>query len=357
MKLLVFASLFLLTLMSCSNPISKILGNNTPHEGYARKMEKTTGGNYWITVSENSLLAPHSIKLPYRQLGYFPKDKARALSLQFNVRRGEKLSIELNSTDSLQIFADVFKQEGAGINHLIALGKDDSVISFDAEETGSYILRLQPPLESSGRYDLAIKLFPSLEFPVAGKKARVGSVWGDPRDNGLRSHEGIDIFAPKLTPVIAAADGTISSVKDGGLGGKTVNLKVSGRNLSLYYAHLDQQLVQSGQSVKKGDTIGLVGNTGNAQTTPPHLHFGIYSYGGAIDPLPFVDKTSDPIPAVANKDIIYPLQLTKEILLKDKSTIKAKTKLLPLAVTVSGYLAELESGKLIEVRFNQVKKA
>jgi hypothetical protein len=48
-------------------------------------------------------------------------------------------------------------------------------------------------------------------------------------------------------------------------------------------------LVEDNQLVEKGDTLGLMGNTGNARTTPPHLHFGIYTFGGAVDPLPFVN--------------------------------------------------------------------
>jgi hypothetical protein len=61
----------------------------------------------------------------------------------------------------------------------------------------------------------------------------------------------------------------------------------------LYYAHLDKQLVRAGQRVRAGDTLGLVGNTGNARTTAPHLHFGIYRSGqGAVDPLPFVQRAA-----------------------------------------------------------------
>ncbi len=52
-----------------------------------------------------------------------------------------------------------------------------------------------------------------------------------------------------------------------------------------YYAHLDTQVVRRGQRVSVGDTLGFVGNTGNARTTPPHLHFGLYS-GGSFDPYP-----------------------------------------------------------------------
>jgi hypothetical protein len=97
------------------------------------------------------------------------------------------------------------------------------------------------------------------------------------------------LFAPKRTPVVAAADGIITRVNENRLGGKVVWQRPKGKNLSLYYTHLDEQLVNDGQHVKAGDTIGLVGNTGNAKSTPPHLHFGIYAFGGAIDPLPFVD--------------------------------------------------------------------
>ena len=64
---------------------------------------------------------------------------------------------------------------------------------------------------------------------------------------------------------------------------------------------MDSQLVRSGQTVKAGDTLGLVGNTGNARTTPAHLHFGIYSGRGALDPYPFVrQETAEPAPVTAD---------------------------------------------------------
>ena len=55
--------------------------------------------------------------------------------------------------------------------------------------------------------------------------------------------------------------------------------------------------MQAGQRVRAGDTLGLVGNTGNARNTNPHLHFGVYRSGqGAVDPLPFVRRASTPAP-------------------------------------------------------------
>jgi murein DD-endopeptidase MepM/ murein hydrolase activator NlpD len=131
-------------------------------------------------------------------------------------------------------------------------------------------------------------------------------------------------------------------------------MKVIGRDINLYYAHLDKQLVHAGQLVKKGDTLGLIGNTGNAKHTPSHLHFGIYGDHGAIDPWPFVNQSEKSAPIPATKSLSAKLELSKS--LKGKSgTIKQKTLLLPIAVTSSGYLAELPDGTFIHAPFNSVK--
>ncbi|HMB93009.1 MAG TPA: M23 family metallopeptidase, partial [Rhodothermales bacterium] len=140
-----------------------------------------------------------------------------------------------------------------------------------------------------GRFQVTIQTEASLAFPVAGKNSSaIRSVFGDPRDGGRRRHHGVDIFAPRGTPVLAAADGVVSRVRNGGLGGKTVWLRDRDGN-NLYYAHLESQLVTAGMRVSVGDTVGLVGNTGNARTTPPHLHFGIYR-NGPMNPYPFIHQ-------------------------------------------------------------------
>lgn len=356
-------NLFLLFLsissfISCNSSTRKIFGSKkTPHEVHADKVDNNPAGKQWLEVSKSILSATQPIKLPYSLLGSFPTGKPRALALQFTAKQGERINFDLlkAGTQGLTIYADVYKQEPTGISHLVAADTASSFFGFNAEQTGIYILRLQPALQHSGEYRLSVSVAPSLGFPVAGDKARVGSVWGDSRDGGKRSHEGIDIFAAKLTPVIAAADGYISRVNDGGLGGKTVNLKVAGRNLSLYYAHLDKQLVQEGQEVKKGDTLGLVGNTGNAKTTPPHLHFGIYTFGGAIDPLPYVNKTIKKAPAPVAKNIPSQLSLIRSIKTMADETVTANTLLIPLALTPEGYIAELPDGNIIQAPFKSVK--
>jgi hypothetical protein len=131
----------------------------------------------------------------------------------------------------------------------------------------------------------------NLAFPVAGKKASIASFWGDVRDGGKRKHEGIDIFAKKGTPVVAICDGIVTSTGNTPRGGKTIWVQSLKHTWTAYYAHLDVQKVKVGQFVKKGQTIGTVGNTGNARTTPPHLHFGIYTWWGAVNPLPYVKNS------------------------------------------------------------------
>jgi len=137
-----------------------------------------------------------------------------------------------------------------------------------------------------------------LIFPISGK-SNIGSYWGDSRDGGARKHEGIDIFAAKGTAVVAVADGYVLEVTEDGIGGKSVTIQSDDYTWRSYYAHLDQQKVARGQLVKKGQLIGTVGNTGNAKSTPSHLHFGIYDGNIAIDPLPYV-KTSPKIAAPVN---------------------------------------------------------
>ncbi len=283
-----------------------LLSKRTPHEQYAHKLteaglDATAIGRSWMAAGGRALAQPVHIQLPYREQGYLPAGEPRAMGLRFTAKRGQRLQFEIlkNPVAGFLLYIELWQPaEGGGKPQLLtALDTNKTVFSFDADRDQALILRLQPELLVSGEYTLNITVGPSLGFPVAGRSPKIGSFWGDARDAGGRKHEGIDIFAPKRTPAIAAEDGVITSVREGGLGGKVVFMRPRGRDINLYYAHLDEQLVRTSQSVAKGDTIGLVGNTGNAQSTPPHLHFGIYAIGGAIDPLPFVEPTIRQAPA------------------------------------------------------------
>ncbi|HYC30254.1 MAG TPA: peptidoglycan DD-metalloendopeptidase family protein, partial [Chitinophagaceae bacterium] len=227
--------------------------------------------------------------------GYFAADRPQAAGLRFQGRRGEKIKISLTKTPAtgFLVYLELWRAAGtAGDKPKLIAAADttNSTIDHEVDDQATYIVRVQPELLKSGEYTLSISAGPSLAYPLRSPaKNRIESFWGDARDAGARKHEGIDIFAPKLTPAVAAADGYVTRVNENTLGGKVVWMQPRNKNYVLYYAHLDQQLVTNGQEVKTGDTLGLVGNTGNARTTPPHLHFGIYTSGGAIDPFPFVN--------------------------------------------------------------------
>ena len=131
-----------------------------------------------------------------------------------------------------------------------------------------------------------------LPIPVdAVKTSQLKDTWGAARSQG-RSHEGIDIMAPRGTKVFSATDGLIADLRNNNLGGKVIWVMGPAGSWH-YYAHLDahKRGLNIGDSVKKGDIIGYVGNTGNARHTSPHLHYGIYLNGkgrGAVNPFPYL---------------------------------------------------------------------
>ncbi|MGZ5287657.1 MAG: M23 family metallopeptidase [Flavisolibacter sp.] len=356
-KLSILVLLIAMFAASCTSVANKIFKKQTPRENYEDKIEDRPEGRLWKLASEKALVQPVNISLPYSQEGYFDTDHPRSLGLKFTAKRGEQIRFQLDKLMGVGkvMYADLFKEDVYGSSIVLTADTGTSTFQYDIEENGNYILRLQPELLAGGDYNLSITSGASLGFPVLGNKARIGSFWGAGRDGGKRSHEGIDIFAPKRTPVVAAADGYVTSVKEGGIGGKTVWLRLQDKNLTLYYAHLDEQLVKMGQFVKKGETLGLVGNTGNAITTPHHLHFGIYTIGGAIDPLVFVDEKEKQAPKIPNKEIsAKALKLTRSFK-SDSIRISAQSLIIPLAVTAKGYIAELPGGQQVIMPFDQVK--
>ncbi len=294
---------------------SGMFGKKSPHEVYGDKikeagLQETALGKQWFLAADQSLLYPLIVNLPYSETGYFPADKPKALGVRFHAKRGEKITVNLTKkpTTGFVIYLDMWEPSVTSSTtkpKLLASADTTSAsLTYPIKKDGNYVVRLQPELLKGGEYTLSITNGPSLAFPIAPNiKSNIASFWGQGRDNGTRKHEGIDIFAPKRSPLVAAADGVITRVGEIGLGGKIIFLNPDNEDYSLYYAHLDEQLVQRGQRVKTGDTIGLVGNTGNAQHTSAHLHFGIYTNSGAVDPLPFVNRVTK-----APEKITAPLQ-------------------------------------------------
>lgn len=125
-------------------------------------------------------------------------------------------------------------------------------------------------------------------FPVIATSKGAPSFsddWGAPRSGG-RTHQGNDIFADKGTPLLAVDDGNVRFGVDP-LGGNIASL-VGQDKTRYYYAHLDA-FEGANRAVKAGEIVGYLGKTGNAASTPPHLHFEVHPDGGAaVDPFPFL---------------------------------------------------------------------
>lgn len=116
-----------------------------------------------------------------------------------------------------------------------------------------------------------------LLIPVEGvTAAQLRDTYNDSRSGG-REHDAIDIHAPRGTPVRATADGTIRKLHSGARGGLSLYQMDDDGRTRYYYAHLDEYAegMAAGRRVRRGDVIGYVGDTGNAQPGDYHLHFSI----------------------------------------------------------------------------------
>ena len=139
-----------------------------------------------------------------------------------------------------------------------------------------------------------------LAIPVQGiKPNELSDTFTQARAGGARVHDAIDIMAAEGTPVLAAADGTVEKLffSDGG-GGITIYVRSPDTRWSYYYAHLQAYApgLAEGQQIKRGQVIGSVGHTGNANPAGPHLHFAInrmqpgekWYNGSPINPYPLL---------------------------------------------------------------------
>ncbi len=120
-----------------------------------------------------------------------------------------------------------------------------------------------------------------LVVPVQGvQPERLVDTFTDAR-GADRVHDAIDIMAPRGTPVVAVADGTIEKLFDSERGGLTIYQFEPSARYAYYYAHLDRYAagLVEGRRVRQGEVIGYVGSTGNASPEGPHLHFAVFVLG------------------------------------------------------------------------------
>ena len=141
----------------------------------------------------------------------------------------------------------------------------------------------------------------SLQVPVAGIPP-AALMDNYEQDRGSRKHEAIDIVAATGTPVVAVDDGRIVKLFTSKPGGLTIYHFDEQRQLAYYYAHLQRYAegVREGMAVKRGDVIGYVGSTGNADPKVPHLHFAVFRLkpganwwqGDPVNPYPALSRAA-----------------------------------------------------------------
>jgi murein DD-endopeptidase MepM/ murein hydrolase activator NlpD len=273
-----------------------------PHQAHGYELALTrlltnAPARDWLAAADRALTEPLQIELPYAK----PAERATsdaALGYAFTVPVGRRVAVTLTRPAGAdgELFVDLFRS--APLKHErvggALPGTAAEPFTIDVVEGGDYVLRVQPRLAATASYDLKIEASALLEFPVDGVNASaIWSGFGAERAGGRRAHRGVDIFAARGTPVLAVTDGWVMRVETTRVGGNVVWMQPLFGNMRVYYAHLHEQWVKAGDFVTAGQPLGTVGNTGNAITTPPHLHFGVYvrqpgRRGGAQDPAEFL---------------------------------------------------------------------
>ncbi|MBH5322481.1 M23 family metallopeptidase [Aurantiacibacter sediminis] len=179
----------------------------------------------------------------------------------------------------------------------IAAQTDDEIASSGQVETDE---DSSPDTSETSDLPSAELTAAGLAIPVSGVSAdELIDSYLDVRGGGARQHQGIDIMAEEGTAVIAAAPGMVERIFQSDAGGNTVYVRSTDRRTIYYYAHLaeyDAQLSE-GMEVRRGQRLGTVGSSGNADPTAPHLHFEImrtspeaewYEESTSVNPYPIL---------------------------------------------------------------------
>jgi murein DD-endopeptidase MepM/ murein hydrolase activator NlpD len=216
---------------------------------------------------------------------------------ELRLRPGRDLSAEADRvvlpgvvTDSDRELADEYLAQREQVSERLRTTIEQETASTQALDTARQALAAAEAAATEAERQMAATpaVIAGFVFPVAGPTSFISS-FGFCRDGCSRSHQGNDLFARAGTPVVAVEDGWVEKVGTNRLGGLTVWTR--GRSgYRYYYAHLrDWAPLVPGQEIAAGTVIGTVGNTGNAATTPSHLHFEIHPGNApAIDPYPIL---------------------------------------------------------------------
>jgi murein DD-endopeptidase MepM/ murein hydrolase activator NlpD len=142
---------------------------------------------------------------------------------------------------------------------------------------------------------------PSL-WPVEGKLMSSFGARTDPFSGEGAIHTGVDLAAPRGTPIRSAADGIVVHAEWMSGYGRLVIVD-HGNGLQTYYGHLSRFLVIPGQEVRRGDVIAQSGASG--RVTSPHLHYEVRMAGTPVNPYPFLAKSALTLPSISAKDLPF----------------------------------------------------
>jgi peptidoglycan LD-endopeptidase LytH len=263
----------------------------TTHETFTDSLRHSAEPAFFAAWAESSRRATSNaptIRPPYAESGVLG-DSGDALGYRIDLRAGERLIVEFSPDSASSPFLDLYVTPADSAARPFLSRTGPARLEYLARTDGPVLVRLQARPGEGTAYTLAVDRTAALTFPVLHDDATVIGHFLEDRDGGARRHRGIDIHAPRGTPVVAAADGIVERVTENELGGLVVWIRETASNRKHYYAHLDAQHVRAGTAIRAGDVVGTVGNTGNAADTPPHLHFGIYRRGVAVNPMLYLD--------------------------------------------------------------------
>ena len=270
-----------LTLAVGCGPVERVrerlFDGPTPRDRYAQMLEwagleNTALARDWREAGERALREAVVVRSPHAEESWLAPDQAGALGYRLSARRGQRLtiSIDLPTDSAALLFLDAFRVTDDSLAPYRREASADSaarVLEFEPRRDGDYIVRVQPELLRGGRLSIRIGLDPTLAFPVEGRGWNdIGSRFGAPRDGGARDHHGVDIFAPRGTPALAATAARVTRVEVTPIGGKVVWLRDERRGQTLYYAHLDSQMERAMTATAPGDLLLVVSGFGMERT-------------------------------------------------------------------------------------------
>ena len=177
-------------------------------------------------------------------------------------------AIVLDRDEEAKIEGDIARQQLADLSASDELSDEESDDAGEAAQTQNRGEASVPTQQEAA----------TLMIPVLGVSARdLSDTFSDERGRGTRLHEALDIMAERGTSVVASAPGRIERLFRSDQGGNTVYIRSENGETIYYYAHLAEYApgLNEGQQVRRGQRLGTVGSTGNADPASPHLHFEI----------------------------------------------------------------------------------